>query len=66
MARWLGSPISKLPFELFLYQEMIYEIKHDVIIESGTFSGGSALFLASMLDLVNNGKVISQRYFSKT
>lgn len=57
--KWLGIPIAKLPLDLFLYQEMIYEIKPDVIIESGTFSGGSALFFASMLDLVNYGKVIS-------
>ncbi|MCY8939154.1 CmcI family methyltransferase [Peribacillus frigoritolerans] len=57
--KWLGTPIAKLPLDLFLYQEMIYEIKPDVIIESGTFSGGSALFFASMLDLVNNGKVMS-------
>lgn len=57
--KWLGTQVLKLPFDLFLYQEIIYEIKPDVIIETGTFGGGSALFLASMLDLINNGKVIT-------
>ena len=39
--------------------EIIFEIKPDVIIECGTAKGGSALFLASMCDLVKNGKVIT-------
>ncbi|KEK22539.1 cephalosporin hydroxylase family protein [Bacillus gaemokensis] len=56
---WLGVPLCKLPSDLFLYQEMIYEIKPDLIIECGTFKGGSALFLASMLDLIGKGHVLS-------
>ena len=56
---WLGVPILKCPLDLWIYQEIIFEKRPDVIIESGTASGGSALFLASMCDLVNNGKVIT-------
>jgi cephalosporin hydroxylase len=56
---WLGIPAQKLPMDLWIYQEIIYEIKPDVIIETGTECGGSALFLASICDLVQNGKVIS-------
>lgn len=57
--KWLGYSILKYPSDLFLYQEIIYEIQPDVIIECGTFNGGSSLFLCSMLDLINKGTVLS-------
>jgi len=56
---WLGIPTRKCPTDFWIYQEIIFELKPDVIIECGTASGGSALFLASMCDLVDNGKVIT-------
>lgn len=56
---WLGIRIGKCPLDLWIYQEIIFEIKPDVIIECGTARGGSALFLASICDVVNNGRVIS-------
>jgi len=56
---WLGSPIYKCPNDLICYQEIIYETKPDVIIETGTMDGGSALFLATMCDLVGGGRVIT-------
>lgn len=42
-----------------MYQEIIYELKPDLIIECGTCYGGSALYLASILDLVGKGHVIT-------
>jgi len=56
---WLGIITKKCPLDLWIYQEIIFGIKPDVIIECGTAKGGSALFLASMCDLVKNGKVIT-------
>lgn len=56
---WLGAQVLKCPFDLWNYQELITELKPDLVIESGTASGGSALFLASILQLTGNGKVIS-------
>ncbi|MFA5049569.1 MAG: CmcI family methyltransferase [Candidatus Micrarchaeia archaeon] len=56
---WLGVHTQKCPLDLWIYQEIIFEIKPDVIIECGTLNGGSALFLASMCDLVNTGSVIT-------
>ncbi|WP_075307767.1 CmcI family methyltransferase [Bacillus wiedmannii] len=56
---WLGVPIFKLPSDLFLYQEIIYELKPDLIIECGTCYGGSALYLASILDLIGKGQVVT-------
>lgn len=56
---WLSVPTQKCPLDLWVYQEIIHELKPDVIVECGTLHGGSALFLASMCDLVNNGKVVT-------
>lgn len=56
---WLNAPAQKCPFDMWVYQEIIFEIKPDLIIETGTASGGSALFLASMCDLINKGRVIT-------
>src|SRR5262245_45794623 len=44
---WLGVPIEKLPLDLFVFQEILYETRPDVIVEAGTFKGGSAYFFAS-------------------
>jgi cephalosporin hydroxylase len=57
--RWLGVRCAKVPFDLWIYQELISELRPDAIIETGTYQGGSALFLASMCDLVGNGRVVT-------
>lgn len=56
---WLGYPIYKCPNDLIIYQEIIYELKPDVIIETGTADGGSALYLACLCDLIGRGSVIT-------
>ncbi len=57
--RWLGIPTQKCPFDLWIYQEILFELKPDVIIECGTADGGSALFLASLCDLLGKGRVVT-------
>jgi cephalosporin hydroxylase len=56
---WLGVAARKCPLDLWIYQEILFETRPEVIIESGTESGGSALFLASVCDLIGEGKVIT-------
>lgn len=56
---WMGTRVLKLPLDLWLYQEMIHRVRPDVIVECGTRFGGSALFMAHMLDLVGHGRVIT-------
>ena len=56
---WLGALAKKCPLDLWIYQEIIFEIKPDLIIECGTAEGGGALFLASMCDLIKKGRVVS-------
>ncbi len=56
---WLGIPILKCPLDLWIYQEIIFGHRPDVIVESGTMLGGSALYMASICDLVQCGVVIT-------
>src|ERR1051325_5744167 len=56
---WMNVPCLKCPLDLWIYQEIIAEIRPDLIIETGTHMGGSALFMASMLDIIGKGKVIT-------
>jgi cephalosporin hydroxylase len=63
--RWLGVPIIKCPFDLWVYQEILFELKPDVVIECGTSKGGSAYFLSSMCELTGNGHVITIDLYPK-
>jgi len=56
---WLGSKCLKCPLDLWVYQEIISDLKPDIIIETGTYKGGSALFLASICDLLGKGITIT-------
>ncbi len=56
---YLGVPILKNPLDLWIYQEIISETKPDIIVETGTYEGGSALYLAGILDAIGHGRVIS-------
>jgi cephalosporin hydroxylase len=56
---WQGVKIVKYPTDLMIYQQLIYKNKPDVIIEVGSYLGGSALFFANMLDLIGKGMVIA-------
>jgi cephalosporin hydroxylase len=56
---WLGVPVFKCPMDLWVYQEIISNVRPDVIIECGTWKGGSALSMAHILDILDNGKVLT-------
>src|SRR5258708_2714962 len=55
----MGVPVGKCPFDLWTYQELIFELKPDLIIETGTCYGGSAYFYASLCDLMGHGRVVT-------
>jgi len=59
--KWLGRPISKTPFDIWIMQEIIYETKPSVIIEIGNLYGGSALYFANLFDIL--GFNISQQVY---
>jgi cephalosporin hydroxylase len=56
---WLGVRTMKCPLDLWMYQEILHRTRPDVIVETGTLKGGSALFLASMCDLIGHGRVVT-------
>lgn len=55
---FLGVPMRQIPTDNWLISELIFEIKPDFIIETGTLYGGSALFYAAILELVNPEGVV--------
>jgi cephalosporin hydroxylase len=56
---WLGHRVLKCPLDLWSYQEILHELRPELIIETGTYQGGSALFLASICDLLGQGNVLT-------
>ena len=56
---WLGTKILKCPLDMFIYQELIFAMRPDIIIETGTAHGGSALFMATICDLVGCGEIVT-------
>lgn len=56
---WLGVKVLKLPLDLWVYQELLFSVRPDLIIETGTMHGGSALYLASICDLLEAGRVVT-------
>jgi cephalosporin hydroxylase len=55
---WLGRPIIQLPEDMFRIQELIWEVKPDVIVETGVAHGGSLVFYASLCHALGHGRVI--------
>jgi cephalosporin hydroxylase len=49
---WLGRPIIQCPQDIVAMQEIIWSVKPDIIIETGIAHGGSLIFNASMLTLL--------------
>jgi cephalosporin hydroxylase len=56
---WLGVRTQKCPLDLWVYQELLHEARPDLVIETGTAHGGSALYLASICDLLRRGEVVT-------
>lgn len=57
---WLGRPIIKYPNDIVVMQEIIWDVKPDLIIETGIAHGGSIIFSASMLELIGeDGQVVA-------
>lgn len=49
--KWMGRPIIQYPQDIVAVQELIWDIKPDLIVETGVAHGGSAVFFASLLEL---------------
>lgn len=68
---WLGRPIIQFPQDMVALQELIWAVKPDLIIETGIAHGGSLVFSASMLALLDvceafeEGKALDPRASSR-
>lgn len=56
---WMGLPAWKNVLDAWVYQEILHEVRPEVVIEIGNAHGGSTPFLANMLDLLGQGDVIA-------
>lgn len=56
---WMGVHVWQNIFDLWTIQETIVELRPDLLIETGTHRGGSALFYAQIMDLLGQGRVIT-------
>jgi cephalosporin hydroxylase len=55
---WMGRPIIQFPEDIMAMQEIIMDIKPDVIIETGIAHGGSIIFSSSMLELLGGDRIV--------
>jgi cephalosporin hydroxylase len=56
---WMGHAVLKCPLDLWQYQEILHDLRPDLIIETGTAFGGSALYLAHTLDHIGHGRIMT-------
>jgi cephalosporin hydroxylase len=55
---WYGRPIIQIPEDIVMMQELILQVKPDLIVETGVAHGGSLMLSASMLELLGAGNVV--------
>jgi len=55
---WLGRPIIQYPQDIIAIQEIIWDVKPDLIIETGIAHGGSLILSASILEMIGRGEVL--------
>jgi cephalosporin hydroxylase len=58
---WFGRPIIQYPQDMMAMQELIWQVKPDLIIETGIAHGGSLILSASMLALIDYGEAVGKR-----
>ena len=56
---WMGRPIIQFGSDMIMLQQLIWDVKPDIFIETGIAHGGSLIYTASLFELMgNNGQVI--------
>lgn len=56
---YLGVRLLKCPTDLWTYQEIIHATRPELIVETGTAYGGSALYLAHLCAATGTGRVVT-------
>ena len=55
---WLGRPVIQFPTDVVAIQELLWQVRPDLVIETGVAHGGSLVLSASILELIGAGKVV--------
>lgn len=55
--RWLGRPIIQFPQDIVALQEIVWETRPEVVVETGIAHGGSLVFYASLLELLGGDRL---------
>jgi len=55
---WMGRPIIAYPQDMIAMQEIIWEVKPDLIIEAGIAHGGSLVYYSSILELIGGDGIV--------
>jgi len=55
---WFGRPVIQLPEDMIRVQEIVWQLKPDVIVETGVAHGGGQTFFASLCEAMGRGRVI--------
>ncbi len=68
---WMGRPIIQLPQDIMAIQEIVWQVRPELIIETGIAHGGSLIMSASLLtlldycDAVQTGNILDPRSSSR-
>lgn len=49
---WMGRPVIQFPQDMIAMQEIIWNVRPDLIIETGIAHGGSLVYYASLLEMI--------------
>ena len=56
---WMGIRILKNPLDCWIYQELIWKVRPEVVVEIGSYQGGITMFFCHLFDMMGQGQVIS-------
>lgn len=55
---WMGRPIIQFPQDMVAMQEIIWQTRPDLILETGIAHGGSLIYYASLCEMIGHGEVL--------
>ncbi len=55
---YCGIPTMKNPTDAWIYEELIWRLRPDVIVEVGNYKGGHLLKMAHQLDMIGSGEIV--------
>lgn len=56
---WLGVPIYQCTEDLIVMQQILWDTKPELVIETGTLFGGTSLFIATVFDAMGEGEILT-------